>query len=503
MQHFVRLRMLKLDGCKQLKSTPDFTGAQSLQEISFFGCLNLANVHSSIGSLEKLVRLNLRKCKKLKVLPTSICKLKSLEELLLCGCKNLRELPIDIGKLEQLRQLRAQETGISHLPFSLGCLRNLEYLRLGNLVGSVAVDFLPSSAANLCSLDSLTVNFNKLQQVVINFPIALWSLTSLRNLSLEGIRHLESPLLDLSHLSNLKGLYLKDLQNLRALLKLPPSLIICHVVNCESLEKISDISNLRSLYELNIVECKSLIEFSGLESLKYLTSLAIGQLNAMHECLQISLELSILKSLTYVEIRKCSALRIPSIENWFQAHCKGNTVPISLDVIGQDYVCCSIPRLYLRHTSSLEIVNNVFGCNVEFDGVGVSVRSKTTGAWIVKEPPKHININEFEKIEFEVGTRIGEVLEVYAHLYLLQMEKMLLCLFEIHRNEDGEVRFFPSTRDLEEIDDGTTDNVDGCLGSSRQNENRLMIEEGQNGWSRSSIVWEFILKCFCWDEQGR
>ncbi|XP_019149914.1 PREDICTED: TMV resistance protein N-like [Ipomoea nil] len=66
MQNFVCLRMLNLNYCEQLKSTPDFTGAQSLQEISFFHCSNLANVHPSIGNLERLVGLNLSRCKKLK-----------------------------------------------------------------------------------------------------------------------------------------------------------------------------------------------------------------------------------------------------------------------------------------------------------------------------------------------------------------------------------------------------------------------------------------------------
>ncbi|XP_019149910.1 PREDICTED: disease resistance protein TAO1-like [Ipomoea nil] len=410
--------MLKLDYCEQLKSTPDFTGAQSLQEISFVRCLNLANVHPSIGSLERLVWLNLWRCKKLKVLPSSICKLKSLEKLELSGCKNLRELPIDIGKLEQLRRLYAAETGISHLPISLGCLRNLESLEVGDTGNSVAVDFFPSSAVNLCSLEWLRVSFIKSQQV--NLPIALGSLTSLIQLVLSRIWFLESLSLDLGHLSNLKWLFLEDLQNLRALLNLPPSLERLIAKDCESLEKIVDISNLRRLEWLRIPNCKSLVELPRLESLE---------------------------SLRCVEITNCSGLRIPPVENWFQACSEGNTVQISLNV-GRGYVCCIIPRL-LGHTP-INIINSGFDGNEEFDGVGVSVRSKTTGAWIVKEPQKYIKFELYEEIEFEVGTRIGEVLEVYAHFHPLQ-KKMLLCLFEIHRNEDGEVRFFPSKRGLVEL----------------------------------------------------
>ncbi|XP_031131825.1 TMV resistance protein N-like [Ipomoea triloba] len=200
-KHLVCLRTLKFDGCTQLKSTPNFTGAQSLQTISFSACSNLANVHPSIGSLERLVRLDFWKCKKLKEFrPLSQGSALRAEVQFIClklyGCKNLRELPIDIGKLEQLRRLDVVETGISHLPFSLGSLRNLESLDLGEPVGSVAVDFFPSSTANLCSLESLSVSFNKLQQV--NLPIAIGSLTSLTFLKLSGICY-QSLSLDFSH----------------------------------------------------------------------------------------------------------------------------------------------------------------------------------------------------------------------------------------------------------------------------------------------------------------
>ncbi|XP_019149901.1 PREDICTED: TMV resistance protein N-like isoform X3 [Ipomoea nil] len=561
MQHFVCLRMLNLNYCEQLKSTPDFTGAQSLQKISFGWCSNLANVHPSIGSLERLVKLDFWGCKKLKVLPSSICKLKSLEQLVLQDCKKLRELPIDIGKLEQLRTLDAGEAGISHLPISFGCLRSLLSLNLGVLVGSVAVDFFPSSTVNLCSLETLTVRFNKSQQQV-NLPIALGSLTSLTNLSLSGIWYLESLSLDLCHLSNLRKLNLWDLQNLRQLLKLPPSLKDLSAYDCESLEKIADISNLRRLESLYIVRCKSLVELSGLESLESLHKLRIAQhkaltipYNYLQECLQIIVvgsltsleyldlsgfgyhlqslplslsqlsnlkslilndwqnlrallqlpfslehlsaencvslekienlkrlkklvipnckslvELSRWESLECVDITNCSGLRIPSVENWFQARSGGNIVQIWF-YVSRGYAGCGIPRPS-GHT--LFLINSCFDGNEEFDGVGVSVRSKSSGAWIVKEHPKYIKSELYEPIEIEVETirGIGEVLEVYAQIHPpLQKKKkkmqkkmqQLCCLFEIHRNSDGEVRFFPSTRGFVEIeidddDDGTTEN---------------------------------------------
>ncbi|XP_031121033.1 TMV resistance protein N-like [Ipomoea triloba] len=580
MKHFESLRTLNLNHCKKLKSTPDFTGAQSLVEISLGACSNLANVHPSIGSLERLVRLNLGECKKLNVLPGSICKLKSLEHLRLDGCKNLMELPIDIGKLEQLRSLNASGTRISHLPISLGCLRNLKDLEVGEPMGSISVDFFPSSAANLCSLETLIVRFNKSQQQV-NLPVALGSLTSLTYLRLSGIWYLESLSLDLCHLPNLRSLFLQNLRNLRALLKLPPSLADLSAYDCESLEEIADISNLRRLKSLYIVGCKSLVKLSGLESVESLGELVILQhkaltipYNYLQECLQMALgsltsleyldlslcgyhlqslpftlshlsnlerlilnewqnlrellqlplslehlfaencvslekienlkrlkglripnckslvELPRWESLESVDITNCSGLRIPSVENWFQARSEGNTVQIRLEVFGNE-VYCYVPRL-LGHKPIKIINSGGFDGNEKFDGVGVSVRSKTTSAWIVKEPLEYIKFKLYEEIEFEVGTRgIGEVLEVYAHFHLLEMEKMQLCLFDIHRNEDGEVRFFPSTRGFLQIDQ---------IQESDSSTSGVEEEEEQNyGWKRRSIIPESLQIKTNWD----
>ncbi|XP_019149987.1 PREDICTED: TMV resistance protein N-like [Ipomoea nil] len=165
MQHFRCLRILKLDYCEQLKKTPNFTGAHTLQKVSFKWCSNLVKVHPSIGSLEKLVELDFQHCKKLKVLPSSICMLKSLEVLRLYECEKLAELPIDLGKLEQLRDLLASGTAISCIPFSLGCLRNLKTLELQQY----GVGFFPPSVANLCSFEVIE------------------NLTSLVSLDLSGI----------------------------------------------------------------------------------------------------------------------------------------------------------------------------------------------------------------------------------------------------------------------------------------------------------------------------
>ncbi|XP_031121032.1 TMV resistance protein N-like [Ipomoea triloba] len=568
MKHFRCLRILKLDYCQQLKKTPNFTGAHTLQKVSFKGCSNLVKVHPSIGSLERLVELDFESCRKLKILPNSICKLKSLEVLCLEECKKLRELPIELGKLENLRDLLARRTAISHIPFSLGCLRNLKRLDLGEHKSSVlshlksqlldilsphllsrrrrfGVGFFPPSVANLSSLEVLSVSYNYLHEV--DFRITLENLTSLVSLDLSGSCYLQCLPFGLCHLSNLKRLYLDNLQNLRILEELPLSLEILSAKKCVSLKKIAYISNLKRLQALFIGNCKSLVELPNMESVSSLVELDISNCNALtipdkylHEdddlpialrslsslraldlmgryylqSLPLSLfhhsnlrnlylddwqnlrslpqlppnlvilsakncvslekiaDLSNLKRLEWLDFQNCKSLvelsglesleslhgfgiancngvRIPSIEKWFKARSKGDSVEISLQV-GVGSVFCNFPIPW--GDVKFQIMHNVIdpseidGCN----GIRLSVRSKSSGAWILKEP-NYISINVcynikvigYDSMFFEVPTRMGEVLEVYAEFNSLEM---IFCLFEIHRNREGEVRFFPSSR---------------------------------------------------------
>ncbi|XP_019190264.1 PREDICTED: TMV resistance protein N-like [Ipomoea nil] len=540
MQHFRCLRILKLDYCEQLKKTPNFTGAHTLQKVSFKWCSNLVKVHPSIGSLERLVELNFFSCKKLKVLPSSICKLKSLEVLDLDYCEKLRELPTDLGNLEQLRDLLARQTSFSHLPFSVGCLRNLKTLELEVYRSSVlsksksksklplfcsrrsrdGVGFFPPSVANLCSLEVIE------------------NLTSLEALDLSGrFCYLQNLPFRLCHLSNLKFLYLEDLQNLRALVELPPSLVELSAENCVSLEKIAVVSNLRRLRVLHLENCKSLVELPNLENLSSLVELNISNCNALtipdnylHEvdglpialrslsslkesdlmgsyylqsltlclfhhsnlrilCLNglqnltslpqlppnleilcakncVSLEkiadlsnmkrlrrlniqnckslvelsgLESLESLNYLEIGNCSGLRIPSIEKWFKARSKGDIVQIVVGVSGgQRFVInCKFPMPL--GDVWFEIPHNVIDPCSKIEGIDLSVRRKSSGAWILlMESPR----TRFNPAYFEVPTMMGEVLEVYVKFHPLHM---IFFAFEIHRNREGEVRFFPST----------------------------------------------------------
>ncbi|KAK2980041.1 LOW QUALITY PROTEIN: hypothetical protein RJ640_029388, partial [Escallonia rubra] len=61
----------------------------NLERLVLKHCVNLIEVHESIGVLQRLNLLNLKGCQKLRKLPTSIHQLKSVQKLILSGCSKL------------------------------------------------------------------------------------------------------------------------------------------------------------------------------------------------------------------------------------------------------------------------------------------------------------------------------------------------------------------------------------------------------------------------------
>ncbi|XP_060179974.1 disease resistance protein RPV1-like isoform X2 [Lycium barbarum] len=115
---------------QKLKRTPNFNGSRSLKTLRFRDCSNLTEIHQSIGSLSRLIYLDLDGCKKLTDLPSSICKLKSLESLNICWCLSLQTLPVGLRDMGGLNTLNAGYAGITQLPGSVEMPRNLVELEI-------------------------------------------------------------------------------------------------------------------------------------------------------------------------------------------------------------------------------------------------------------------------------------------------------------------------------------------------------------------------------------
>ncbi|XP_040936016.1 disease resistance-like protein CSA1 [Gossypium hirsutum] len=124
-----KLKVLNLEGSKNLIKAPDFTTAPNLEILVLEGCTRLIYVHPSVGVLTRLKLLNLRGCKSLRSFPTKIG-MESLEKLILSDCSKLQSFPEIDGKMECLLRLYLDGTSIQQLPSSIGNLSNLLLLNL-------------------------------------------------------------------------------------------------------------------------------------------------------------------------------------------------------------------------------------------------------------------------------------------------------------------------------------------------------------------------------------
>ena len=199
------LRLLQLDGCKELKSLPSNMGTLSqLSILSMRFCTQLeflpeslgllqglfafhapgckfAALPATIGHLGKLHHLDISYCKRLKELPPEFCNLTCLEALNLAGLLTLESLPKDLGNLKNLkRMIIAGCVRLSYLPESLCLLTKLEML---DMQTCEAIKRLPNEIGALERLRKLYIN--KCQGSYHKLPPSMNRLKSLEILGLD------------------------------------------------------------------------------------------------------------------------------------------------------------------------------------------------------------------------------------------------------------------------------------------------------------------------------
>ncbi|KAK7261699.1 hypothetical protein RIF29_28016 [Crotalaria pallida] len=252
-QNLQHLKKVDLSNSKNLLELPDFSKATNLEEVELFGCKNLRNVHPSILSLDKLVRLNLFYCKALTSL-RSDTHLRSLRDLFLGGCSMLKEFSLTS---ENMKDLNLNSTAISELPSSIGRLQKLETLTLDHCK---SLNNLPNKVADLRSLrvlriygcvqlnaSNLHVLFNGLRSLetllleecfnLHEIPENISLLCSLHHLLLKGT-NVEIFPASIKHLTKLEKLDISGCKRLHSLPELPLSIKELYAANCTSLETV-------------------------------------------------------------------------------------------------------------------------------------------------------------------------------------------------------------------------------------------------------------------------
>ena len=118
--------------CKNITKVPDLSLiAPNIKELNLGACINLVEVHQSVGILEKLKFWDLGGCQNLRIIPRNL-KLKSLETVFFHGCDSLEQgmeaLFSSIGYLIALQRLSLSLKNMKEVPSSISNLKNLTFL---------------------------------------------------------------------------------------------------------------------------------------------------------------------------------------------------------------------------------------------------------------------------------------------------------------------------------------------------------------------------------------
>ncbi|PSS11722.1 TMV resistance protein like [Actinidia chinensis var. chinensis] len=199
-----KLRVLNLSFSAYLKKSPDFTRFPNLERLILEGCVNLVNLHESLGVLKRLVCLNLKDCKNLRSLPSGI-HLESLEILIVSRCSKLENILESFGHMNCLSELYLDGTSIKELPHSIERFTNLALINLRDcrnlrslpnnisqlkalktliLSGCSKLEKLPEGLGLLSCLKELRADWTAIRQT----PSSIVLLKSLETLSFQGCK---------------------------------------------------------------------------------------------------------------------------------------------------------------------------------------------------------------------------------------------------------------------------------------------------------------------------
>ncbi|KAG2667263.1 hypothetical protein I3760_15G105300 [Carya illinoinensis] len=262
-QNFQNLARMDLSRCEFLTKISDLSQVPNLEWLDVTDCTNLVEVHSSVGSLDRLEHLSFARCTKLTSLPTKL-KFRYLKCLRLDGCLSLQNCPEIEFEREFLRNLSLANTDIKELPLSIEHLSGIEILHLRGckkllhlptgilrlrhlkslrLVGCSKVVFISNILKDdCCSIDLPALECLDLANCHLPDPDILMRFNryfTLRHLILSG-----SDIIRLPECINmffyLHFLELIDCKKLQEIPALPPNIQTVDITGCMSLERFPD-----------------------------------------------------------------------------------------------------------------------------------------------------------------------------------------------------------------------------------------------------------------------
>ncbi|KAF7813412.1 TMV resistance protein N-like isoform X1 [Senna tora] len=129
LKRFMDFSVLNFDSCEGITEIPDISCLPNLRELSFMGCVNLVEVHDSVGSLGKLRILRACFCPNLRTLPPLA--MSTLEKLRLQNCSSLEAFPDILGEKKKITELDLHDTDLV-FPSSIQNLTGVRILDMQN-----------------------------------------------------------------------------------------------------------------------------------------------------------------------------------------------------------------------------------------------------------------------------------------------------------------------------------------------------------------------------------
>ena len=201
---------MDLSYCKNITKVPDLSLiAPNIKELNLGACINLVEVHQSVGLLEKLRFWDLFGCQNLRIIPRNL-KLKSLKKIYFDGCESLEQgteaLFSSIGYLIGLRQLSISLKNVKEVPSSISNLKNLNFLLMDDCDNFPKamdtpdcfpkLEILGIRYSNITTLPEINIRFQKLKMLCVHH---CWNLREipmppphLEALSIKGCGSLDS-----------------------------------------------------------------------------------------------------------------------------------------------------------------------------------------------------------------------------------------------------------------------------------------------------------------------
>jgi hypothetical protein len=225
-----KLKVLNVSYSKNLTKSPNFLQVPHLEMLILEGCINLVELHESIGHLKDLVLLNLNECNNLWNLPRSISNLESLEKL---------NFSRPTGRFPQSR-LSSFSSWLS--PKSLN-----------------PVSLLRASVFGFFYLGRLVLSNSNLSENEIDIDLERLSSVQFLDLSYNNFRNLPDCI---GRLPKLNILILSHCMSLHSISGLPANVESLLAFGCSSMERLSMIpaSKIRLLW---LMDCCKLVEVQG------------------------------------------------------------------------------------------------------------------------------------------------------------------------------------------------------------------------------------------------